>query len=80
MNSALDSMASQREIDAILEFQNHENAQFHIMRDHRQHGAPILGKSFSIVISLIFNFDIITLKLECGEQNRGKTLNLPKLS
>ena len=42
----LDSQCSQREFDAVQEFQNTEYAQFHIMRDHRMHSAPMLGNLF----------------------------------
>ena len=42
----LDSQCSQRELDAVREFQNTQYAQFHIMRDHRMHSAPMLGKMF----------------------------------
>ena len=42
----LDSQCSQRELDAVLEFQNTKYAQFHIMRDHKMHSAPMLGNLF----------------------------------
>ena len=42
----LDSQCSQRELDAVGEFQSTEYAQFHIMRDHRMHSAPMLGNLF----------------------------------
>ena len=41
----LDSLVSQREFDAVNEFRNWKNAQFHIMRDHKMHSAPILGNT-----------------------------------
>ena len=42
----LDSQCSQRELAAVREFQNTEYAQFHIMRDHKMHSAPMLGNLF----------------------------------
>lgn len=41
----LDSRPSMREMDAVREFQESPAATFHIMRDHKQHRAPILGKA-----------------------------------
>ena len=42
----LDSLYSQREVDAVIDFKNVKHAQFHIMRDHKMHSAPILGNIF----------------------------------
>ena len=37
----LDSLPTEREVLAVKEFSLNDNFQFHIMRDHRQHVAPI---------------------------------------
>ena len=50
----LDSLVSQREFDAVNEFRNWKNAQFHIMRDHKMHSAPILGNTRMYPLSRYF--------------------------
>jgi hypothetical protein len=37
----LDSLPTFRELAAVEEFRQNPNAQFHIMRDHKQHMAPL---------------------------------------
>ena len=37
----LDSLPSEREVAAVEEFSNNQSFHFHIMRDHRQHIAPV---------------------------------------
>ncbi len=41
----LDSRPSARESFALDQFHQTEKAMFHLMRDHKEHMAPVLGKA-----------------------------------
>jgi hypothetical protein len=45
----LDSRPSTRESLALDQFDGEAKAMFHLMRDHKEHMAPILGKGISTV-------------------------------
>ena len=47
----LDCVPSMRETAAVSEFLNDPDAQFHVMRDHPQHAAPILGGTWGAKVN-----------------------------
>ena len=71
----LDSLVSQREFDAVNEFRNWKNAQFHIMRDHKMHSAPILGNTRMYrgyyILGVLMHKTAWTLYWGCNETLKG---------
>lgn len=72
----LDSLPSQRELDAVQEFRARQQTQFHIMRDHKYHSAPIMAGMWGAkpTLNLKFARDIMLGLMQNADKdsNHGK--------